>query len=100
MFDIGLTYSGYASEIDEAGYLSGFFWLGNVGWTTFNHENVAAKAQIVCPPDITRNPYQLCPIYGSAWSNNAGWIVLSGSEIGNTYTGAYYNPQTAKIEGF
>jgi hypothetical protein len=99
-FDIGVTSSGYTTVIDEAWYLSGYFWIWNVGWSTFNHEDVSCRAQIICPEDITRNPNQLCPIYGCAWSKNAGWIALSGSLIDTTSTGVYYNPRTAKIEGF
>ena len=37
-FDIGTTNSGYNAGIDADGYLSGIFWLGNVGWGIFNHE--------------------------------------------------------------
>jgi hypothetical protein len=99
-FDIGVTASGYTTMINESGYLSGIFWLGNVWWGTFNHDDLTCRAQIVCPEDIARNPAQICPIYGCGWSKNAWWIVMSGSRIDTTRTGAYYNPQTAKIEGF
>ena len=32
LFDIGVSNSGFTSGIDTDGYLSGAFWLGNVGW--------------------------------------------------------------------
>lgn len=78
--------------------MTGYFWLGNVGWSTYNHDEATCRARIVCPVDILRNPNQLCSMNGCAWSENAGWIVFSGSSIDPTSTGVYYNPQTALIE--
>jgi hypothetical protein len=98
-FDIDATNSGYAATIDESWFLSGYLWLGNAGWATFNHEDATCRAQIVCPEDILQNPNQICPIHGCIWSQNSGWLVLSGSMI-PWYTWAYYNPNTALIEGF
>ena len=75
---------------DQDGYLSGAFWLGNVGWSTFSADLAGVplcRARMVCPADILTNTGQVCPVYGCAWSQNAGWIVLSGSMIeGSTYT--------------
>lgn len=99
-FDLWSTNSGYSSTIDESGYLSGYYWLGNVGWSTFNHADASCRARIVCPPDILRVPDQYCTINWCAWSQNAGWIVFSGSSIGPSYTWAYYNPQTTLFEWF
>lgn len=99
-FDIWVFNSWYSATIDESGYLSGYLWLGNAGWGTFNHGDVSCRAQIVCPADILQNPNQICPIHGCVWSQNAWWMVLSGSHIGGGYTGAYYNPNTTLIEGF
>lgn len=81
-FDIDATNSGYAATIDESGYLSGFLWLGNVGWATFNHDDTTCRAQVVCPENILQNPNQICPVHGCVWSQNAGWITMSGSDIG------------------
>jgi hypothetical protein len=100
IFDIGDSNSWFTSTIDESWYLSGFFWLWNVGWSTYNHDDASCRARIVCPSDILRNPNQLCPMDGCAWSQNAGWIVLSGSSIDSSSTGVYYNPITTLIEGF
>jgi hypothetical protein len=99
-FEIDAINSGYTSTIDEAGYLSGYYWLGNVGWSTFNHLDSTCRAQIVCPTDILRNPNQLCLVAGCTWSKNAGWTVLKWSDIGASYTGVYYNPGTTLIEWF
>ena len=56
---------------------------------------------VVLGLSILTNTGKVCPVHGCAWSQNAGWIVLSGSMIeGATYTGVYYNPSTALIEGF
>jgi hypothetical protein len=88
---------------DQDGYLSGAFWLGNVGWSTFSATNWGVplcQARIVCPTDILTNTGKVCPVHGCAWSQNAGWIVLSGSLIDTSQTGVYYNPSTALIEGF
>ncbi len=98
--DIGTANSGYLATIDEAGYLSGAFWLWNVWWGLFSHYDGSCRAQIVCPLDILRNPNQLCLVHGCAWNQNAGWMILSGSSVWATYTWVYYNPQTALIEWF
>jgi hypothetical protein len=92
--------TGYLASIDGAGYLSGVFWLGNVGWTTFNHGDSTCVARIVCPDDVLTHPNQSCPVHGCVWSHNAGWIIMSGSNIGLGYTGVYYNPKSTLIEGF
>ncbi len=82
LFDIDPVDSGSSSTIDTSGYLSGSFWLGNVGWVSFSHEvaNVD-KPQIVCSDEVFRNPGLVCPVTGYAWSQNAGWIMLSGATI-------------------
>ena len=105
LFDIGVTNSGYTATRDQDGYLTWFFWLGTVGWSTFWQCEDGGwvplcNARILCPPDILQNPYQICPVYGYAWSQNAGWIVLSWSQIDTSYTGVYYNPSTTLIEGW
>jgi len=103
LFDIEPAGSGYTATRDQYGYLTGFFWLGNVWWSTFGQcedgDGVPlCNAHIVCPPDILQNPYQICPVHGYAWSKNAGWIVLSGSLIDSSNTWVYFNPSTALIE--
>lgn len=104
LFDIGTTNSGYTATRDQYGYLSGYFWLGNVGWSTFSQTDAGnvplCRVRVVCPSDILQNPHQACPLYGCAWSQNAGWTILSGSLIGATETGVYYNPSTGLIEGW
>lgn len=99
-FDLGAVNTGYVATIDEAGYLSWYFWLGNVWWGTFSHGVATCRPQIVCPTDILRNPNQYCLIHGCGWSQNAGWLILSGTSVWAWYTGVYYNPQSALIEGF
>lgn len=102
IFDIGVSNSWYTAFRDQDWYLSWFFWLGNAGWATFNQvdgSNIPlCQSRIVCPSNILQNPYQLCPVYGCAWSQNAGWIIMSGSMINTTSTGVYYNPSTALME--
>lgn len=99
-FDIGASYSGFAAGIDLDGYLSGTFWLGNVGWTTFSHlDGSVERARIVCSDEVFRDTTLTCPATGYAWSQNAGWIALSGAFIdGGSWV--YYNPANGIIEGF
>ena len=101
LFDIatGSTNSGFAPGIDLDGYLSGSFWLGNVGWTTFNH-NIAGvdRARVLCANIVFNDPSVTCPVDGYAWSQNSGWIALSGSFVGGSWV--YYNPAAARIQGF
>jgi len=81
-FDIGETYSGFAAGIDQDGYLSGTFWFGNVGWAIFNHEvGGVERPRILCSEEVFRNTTLTCPVSGYAWSQNAGWIALSGAFI-------------------
>ncbi len=35
---------------------------------------------------------------GYAWSQNAGWIAFSATDIGGTSSGTYFNPNTGNIE--
>jgi hypothetical protein len=102
LFDTAPAGTGEMAYRDQDGYLSGAFWLGNVGWSTFSADLAGVplcRARMACPADILTNTGQVCPVYGCAWSQNAGWIILSGSMIeGSTYTGVYYNPSTALIE--
>ncbi|MBC7504088.1 hypothetical protein H7169_03880 [Candidatus Gracilibacteria bacterium] len=94
-----VSYNDGNGEILPNGTLSGSFWIGNVGWVTFDHGVVGSSAQLNCPTDILNNATQLCPISGSAWSQNSGWIVFGSSEIG-IGSGAYYNPNTGNLEGW
>lgn len=90
LFDTAPAGTGEMAYRDQDGYLSGAFWLGNVGWSTFDADLAGVplcRARMVCPTDILTNTGQVCPVYGCAWSQNAGWIVLSGSMLsGSTYT--------------
>ncbi len=102
LFDIatGATNSGFAPGIDLDGYLSGSFWLGNVGWTTFNHSTTGvAQARVLCANIVFNDPNITCPVDGFAWSRNSGWIALSGSFIdGGSWV--YYNPAAWRIQWF
>jgi len=101
-FNIGTINSGSVATIDVDGYLSGAFWLGTVGWATFNHtEWSVERPRIVCPEEVFRDITIVCPATGFAWSENAWWIALSGSFIGLTYSsGVYYNPAKWLLEWF
>lgn len=98
-FDIWVNNSGSRAGIDVAWYLSGNFWLGNVGWATFSHGRSDARAQILCTDEVFRNPGLICPATGFAWSQNAGWIMLSGATIDGG-SGVYYDPSEALIKWF
>lgn len=99
-FDIGSSNSGFASIIDTDGYLSGYFWLGNVGWATFTHTEWSVESpRIVCPEEVFRDPTIVCPATGYAWSENAGWIALSGTFIDGG-SGVYYNPAEGILQWF
>ncbi len=37
---------------------------------------------ITCPTNVWNDSTQPCPITGSAWSQNAGWIVFGKDEVG------------------
>ena len=76
MFDVG------SSTITSTGVLSGSFWLGNVGWVSFSHGVTSSIAQINCPTTIWTGATQPCPASGYAWSQNAGWIAMSATDIG------------------
>ena len=39
LFDIAPVGTGEMAYRDQDGYLSGSFWLGNVGWSTFNSDD-------------------------------------------------------------
>ena len=80
--------------ITSTGAFSGNFWLGNVGWASFDVPG--AEMVIQCPNNILNIATQLCYISGAAWSENAGWIVFSSGAIG-AGSGAYYDPNTASI---
>lgn len=80
--------------ITSTGAFSGNFWLGNVGWASFDVPG--AEMVIECPNNILNIATQLCYISGAAWSENAGWIVFSSGTIG-AGSGAYYDPNTASI---
>ncbi len=99
-FDIGTTNSGFAPGIDPDGYLSGSLWLGNVWWTTFNHADVSVeRPRVLCDDNVFRNANYICPLTGFAWSENAGWVSLSGAFIDGG-SGVYYSPASGLIEGF
>lgn len=103
IFDIGSANSGYTATRDRDWYLSWFFWLGNVGWSTFNQldgTTPLCRPRVVCPDNILQNPSQFCPIHGCVWNQNAWWIIMSGSMIDMSNTWVYYNPNTALIEGW
>ncbi len=102
LFDIasGATNSGYAPGIDLDWYLSGSFWLGNVGWTTFNHSATGVtRARILCDNIVFNDPNVTCPVDGYAWSQNSGWISLSGGFIDGS-SWVYYNPAAWRLQGF
>ncbi len=100
IFDIGASNSGFAPIINVDGYLSGFFWLGNVWWATFNHGvGVVEPARIICPDNVFRDTSIVCPATGFAWSENGGWIALSGAFIDGG-SGMYYNPSNGLIQWF
>jgi hypothetical protein len=84
------------AQINPDSTLSGSFWLGNVGWVSFDHGVSVETARINCP-DIFNDATALCYVSGSAWSQNAGWIVLGSGAIG-VGSGAYYNPNTTALE--
>lgn len=87
------------SEILNDGTLSGAFWLGNVWWATFSHgAGWTATPKVNCPSNIWYVSTQMCPVSWDAWSQNSGWIVLGGADIGAGYTGTYYNPNTGNLE--
>lgn len=86
-------------HINSSGAFSGNFWLGNVGWVTFNHGIGGEEAIIQCPNNILNLATQLCYISGAAWSENAGWIIFGSGAIG-TGSGAYFDPNTASISGW
>jgi hypothetical protein len=99
-FDLGPTNSWYTAGIDTDGYLSGRFWLGNVWWGAFDHGIASVdRAQVLCDDQVFKDPNTTCPLTGYAWSENAGWISLSGSWI-DWGSGVYYNPASGLIEGF
>ena len=100
LFDIGTVNSGSTSGIDVDGYLTGNFWLGNVGWGVFNHSvGSVERARVLCDNQVFKDTTTLCPLSWYAWSQNAGWIALSWSFIdGGSWV--YYNPASGKIEGF
>jgi hypothetical protein len=76
--------------------LAGSFWLGNVGWVSFDHGISAETARINCT-DVFNDATALCPVTWSAWSQNAWWVILDAAKIG-IGSGAYYNPNTTALE--
>jgi len=106
IYDLGSNFLGNPWKIDfdsatglitSTGAFSGNFWLGNVGWASFDVPG--AEMIIQCPNNILNIATQLCYISGAAWSENAGWIVFSSGAIG-VGSGAYYDPNTASISGW
>lgn len=81
------------------GTLSGSFWLGNVGWTTFTHGVIGSTPQVNCPTDVWSDATQPCPVSGYAWSQNAGWIAMAATDIGSG-SGVYFDPNTGNLSGW
>ncbi len=99
-FDIGTSYSGSAAMIDTDGYLTGVFWVSKIGWVRMDHQEWSVeRARIVCPDTVFRDTSIVCPATGFVWSQNGGWIALSGSFIDGG-SGVYYNPARWVLEGF
>lgn len=94
-----VDFNSATGEILSDGTLSGTFWLGNVGWVSFSHGIWGSDARITCPSNIWNDATQPCPVTGSAWSKNAGWIILGSADIASG-SGVYYNPNTGNIEGW
>lgn len=88
---------------DENGVLTGSFFLGTVGWATFNHGSGSWQAKINCPNTALTGSVNdktlVCPVSGAAWSPNAGWIILNKDYIWSG-SGVYFNPNSFALEGF
>ncbi len=101
LFDIEPTNSWYYAGIDVEGRLLWYFWLGNVGWSTFSHgDGSLPLARVMCPANVFNDPTITCPVDGFVWSQNSWWISLSGSWIGEASGWVYYNPAESRLEWF
>ena len=101
LFDIEASNSGYYAGIDVEWKLSGYFWLGNVGWSTFSHGDATLPiARVMCPDNVFNDPTLICPVEGFVWGQNSGWMALSWTWIGEASGGVYYNPAESRLEGF
>jgi hypothetical protein len=100
LFDIWPSNSLYYAGVDTDGYLTGAFWLWNVGEWTFAHGvGSVRKARVLCANNVFNDPTITCPLDGFAWSRNTWWIALSGSFI-DWWSWVYYNPASGRIEWF
>ena len=71
-----------------------------MGWIRLNHEEGSVeRARIVCPDTVFRDTTIVCPATGYGWSQNGGWIALSGSFIDGG-SGVFYDPSKGMIQGF
>ena len=57
------------------------------------------RARVLCDDQVFKNTSTVCPLTGFIWTENAGWLALSGSWTGDG-SGVYYNPSSGLIEGF
>lgn len=95
-----VDYTVWSGQIYPDGSLSWGFWMWNAGWVSFSHwVGWTTTTQINCPTSIWNDATQPCPVSGAAWSQNAGWIVFWGSDIG-TGSGAYFDPNTGNLAGW
>lgn len=87
--------------IDSQWFIHGGFWVWSVGWISFNHGNSTEKVKISCPANILDKTYiDVCPVSGSVWSRNAGWISLDKNKNTATNSGVYFSPKYWNIQGF
>lgn len=101
LFDIGTSNSWYYAGIDVDGKLSWYFWLWNVGWSTFSHgDTTLPVARVMCPNNVFNDLSVTCPVDWFVWSQNSWWISLSGTWIGSSSGWVYYNPAESRLEGF
>lgn len=92
-----MDFNVWSGQIYPNWSLSGWFWMGNAWWVSFSHGMWwSATAQINCPTTIWNDATQPCPVSWAAWSQNAGWIVFSSTDIW-TGSGAYFDPNTGNL---
>lgn len=95
--------------IDRQGNLHWHFWIGTVGWVTFDHyyndyhNDTNSIAKIECPETVfttsVKDKNLVCPAKWYAWSESSGWISLD-KDIHRTGNWVYFNPNSANLEWF
>ena len=92
VFLSSVVYAGPQDNID------GYAWSSNIGWISFNCENVNCSASNYgVNLDIDENGYRY--FSGYAWSSNIGWISFNENDVTGCPSGGDCRPRISVATG-